>query len=82
MAWIKVIAEEEAQGPLKEIYDKSIQPWGGVDNIEKIHSLDPDSLKWHLEMYKQLMYGRGSSLKRAQREMIAVAVSSFNKCHY
>lgn len=40
MAWIKMIAETEAEGALAEMYSKLIEPWGGVDNIMKIHSLN------------------------------------------
>jgi alkylhydroperoxidase family enzyme len=81
MAWIKIISEDEAQGELKELYDKMIEPWGGVDNIMKIHSLNPPSLQGHFDLYRTLMYGR-SELKRVQREMIAVVVSAVNQCHY
>lgn len=82
MAWIKTISEQEATGSLKALYDAEKTPSGAVDNILKIHSLDPDSLKWHIDLYRQLMYGRGSSLKRTQREMIAVVASSLNQCLY
>lgn len=81
MAWIKVIPEDEAKGKLKELYDRMTEPWGGVDNIMKIHSLNVPSLKAHFDLYKTLMRGR-SGLSRAQREMIAVVVSSVNRCHY
>ncbi len=81
MAWIKVIQENEAQGELRELYDQMIEPWGGVDNIMKIHSLNPPSLKGHFELYRTLMFGR-SEVSRVQREMIAVVVSAVNKCHY
>ena len=81
MAWIKTIDEDKAEGTLKEMYDKLIEPWGGVDNILKIHSLNPPSLWAHLDLYKTLMRGR-SELTRAQREMIAVTVSAANCCEY
>ena len=81
MAWIKTISESEAVGRLKEIYSKLIEPWGGVDNIMKIHSLNVPSLTAHFELYKTLMRGR-SDLTRVQREMIAVVVSTANRCHY
>jgi len=81
MAWIEMIPEESAEGALKEAYDQLIEPWGGVDNIMKIHSLNVRSLWAHFELYKTMMYGR-SGLRRAQREMIAVVVSAINKCHY
>ncbi len=81
MAWIKIIDEDEAQGELKQLYDQMLEPWGGVDNIMKIHSLNPPSLKGHFDLYRTLMYGR-SPLGRVQREMIAVVVSAVNQCRY
>ncbi len=81
MAWIRVIRESEATGILKEHYNKYAESWGGVDNIIKIHSLNPKSLKNHFDLYAHLMRGR-SELSRAQREMIAVVASATNHCHY
>jgi alkylhydroperoxidase family enzyme len=81
VAWIEVIPEEEAEGDLADQYRQLIEPWGGVDNILKIHSLSPDSLRAHVLLYKTLMYGK-SPLKRPQREMIAVVASAANRCHY
>lgn len=81
MAWIKIIREDEAQGELKSTYDKMIEPWGGVDNIMKIHSLNVPSLKAHHLIYTTLMRGK-SELTRVQREMIAVVASVANHCKY
>jgi uncharacterized peroxidase-related enzyme len=81
MAWIKMISEEEARGLLKTYYKKYGDPFEGVDNILRIHSLNPESLKHHYEMYKHLMMGE-SGLSLMQREMIAVVVSKINACHY
>ena len=81
MAWIHMIPENEAGGNLADIYSKLVEPWGGVDNIMKIHSLNPPSLTAHFELYKTLMRGR-SGLSLAQREMIGVVVSAINRCHY
>ncbi len=81
MAWIRTIDEDQAKGRLAKLYERLVEPWGGVDNILKIHSLNPASLAGHFELYKTLMRGR-SPLTRAQREMIAVVVSAVNRCHY
>ena len=81
MAWIKVVQEEEATGRLKELYEIFEEPWGGVDEIIKIHSLNVKSMQAHYDLYAHLMRGR-SDLSRAQREMIAVVVSAVNRCHY
>ena len=55
MAWIKMIKEADATGILREYYSKFTEPWGGVDNILKIHSLNPKSLKTHYDLYAHLM---------------------------
>ena len=81
MAWIRVIDEDDAEGSLAELYRRYREPDGGVDNILKIHSLSPRSMKAHFDLYAQLMRGR-SELSKAQREMIAVVVSAINQCHY
>lgn len=81
MAWIKVIDENEAEGELRGLYDKYTNSRGDVDNILKIHSLNPSSLAAHYELYKTLMRG-SRDLSRIRREMIAVVVSALNQCKY
>ena len=81
MVWIRMIPEGEASGRLKELYDKVEEPWSGIDNILKIHSLNVPSLEAHYQLYVTLMRGR-SDLSRVQREMIAVVASAANRCHY
>ena len=80
-AWIDMIAEADAQGELAEYYQRWHRPDGRVDNILRIHSLNPPSLRGHYDFYRHLMRG-SSELSRAQREMIAFTVSAANQCHY
>jgi alkylhydroperoxidase family enzyme len=81
MAWIDTINERDANGSLKDQYEKLKDSRNGVDNILKIHSLNPESLDAHVRLYKTIMYGK-SPIRRVNREMIAVLVSSINQCHY
>ena len=81
MAWIHMIPEREATGRLEMLYEKYTEPWGGVDNVLKIHSLNPRSMETHFNLYATLMRGK-SELSRAQREMIAIVASAANRCHY
>lgn len=81
MAFIPYVGYDEAQGLLAELYRR----YGGggrrMDNILRIHSLNPPSMAHHVQLYAHLMRGR-SPLSRAQREMIAVTVSAENHCFY
>ncbi|MFW5787737.1 MAG: carboxymuconolactone decarboxylase family protein [Halanaerobiales bacterium] len=82
MAWIKMVEESEADGKLKKLYDKIMNPENNkVANILKVHSLNPEVLEAHLKLYKTIMFGK-SKISRRQREMIAVVVSGVNSCHY
>ena len=81
MVWIPMIQEDKAEAELKEWYDKLREPWGGVDNIMKIHSLNINTMKGHFELYHSAMIGT-KNLSYIQREMIAVVVSNVNQCHY
>ncbi len=81
MAYINVIEPENAEGTLSEVYDEIISKRGKIANVIKAQSLNPTSMQQHLDLYMTLMFG-SSKLKRYQREMIAVVVSSANNCDY
>lgn len=55
--------------------------YGRVDNIMAVHWQDPASLRAHLALYRQAMKGT-PSLRKVDREMIALTVSTINECHY
>lgn len=80
MAFIPYVPTEEASGLLAELY-RRFDAGGGVDNILRIHSLNPPSMAHHATLYAHLMRGP-SPLSRVQREMIAVTVSAANRCFY
>lgn len=82
MAWIRTIAPGEATGLLKRLYDEALARAGKVFNVLRIQSLRPEVLCAGVELYKEVMISPRSPLSRAQREMIATAVSQVNACHY
>ncbi len=81
MAWIRVIDEPEAQGRLKECYEEIRRTRGKVANIMKVHSLQPEAMVAHLNLYKTIMFGP-SGLSRQRRELLATVVSALNQCAY
>ena len=81
-AWIRMIPEEEAEGELAQLYAQEMdRRHNVVDNIMKIHSLHPATLRDHASMYHTLMH-EPAGLSRAEREMIGVVVSTINRCEY
>jgi alkylhydroperoxidase family enzyme len=72
---------EGRAGRLGALYRKHRRPDGLVDNILRVSSLNPAALANHLSLYEHLMRGE-SGLSLAERELIAVAVSVVNDCHY
>ena len=81
MSWIEEVEVSEAEGKLAEMYAALIRQRGKISNILKVHSLSPDAMGDHLDLYMTLMFGK-SGLSRAEREAVAVVVSANNDCEY
>jgi alkylhydroperoxidase family enzyme len=82
MAWIRTIDDDDAAGPLADLYARIADPGTGrVDHVLRVHSLNPGGLAAHVAVYRAAMAGtRG--LRKVDRELIAYAVSRLNGCHY
>jgi alkylhydroperoxidase family enzyme len=82
MAWIQTTPKHKAQGALAELYGAVCDPnTGALDNIMAIHSLHPAGLEAHFALYRAVMKG-SPSLRKVERELIALVVSHANGCHY
>jgi len=82
MARIKMVADEQATGPLAEIFarTKAESRAGVVPEILRTMSLRPDFLA-AVDEASRLHFTDGA-LTRAQHEMIASYVSALNGCRY
>lgn len=80
MAWIPIRAADNDRA-LADAYAAVAGKRGKVANIMAVHSIHPDAMLSHLRLYVDLMFSR-SELTRAERELIAVAVSRANCCAY
>lgn len=74
---------DEASLPadLQELFAKNREKPGFVPNVFRALSLRPEVLRGFIALYDALMAAEGG-LSKAEREMIAVAVSAQNHCHY
>lgn len=82
MAWIRIVEPAEATGLLRRLYDTAVKRAGRVYNVISLQSLAPRVLQCSTRLYTELMHSPEAPLTRAQREMIAVAVSRANECEY
>jgi uncharacterized peroxidase-related enzyme len=66
---------------LKAIWQKCVEKLGFVPNVFSTYSLKPQRLRNFMAMYNEIMLSKGG-LSKLEREMIAVVVSSANRCYY
>lgn len=82
---VPAIALGLAPAPLDEAaqayFDKCVEKIGFVPNVLQAYAFDMGKLAAFNAMYGDLMLAP-SGLTKLEREMIAVAVSSVNKCYY
>ncbi len=82
MARIKVIPDDNWEGELGEMHSRVVDPaWGRVDHILAVHSLNPRGMAAHQGLYESAMAST-ATLRKVERELIALVVSLTNDCHY
>lgn len=65
----------------QKYFDICQEKLGMIPNVLRAYAFDVEKLNAFTAMYNDLMLG-DSKLSKLEREMIAVAVSAVNKCHY
>ena len=81
LCWLRIPAEDEVAAGVKELWAKPLEKLGFVPNVLRVYAIRPRHLELWNQFYDELMRG-DSGLTKAQREMIAVVVSTVNRCHY
>lgn len=72
-------AERDAR--LQAYFETCQRKLGYIPNVLKAYAFDGTKLQAFIDMADDLMLGQ-SGVTRLEREMIAVAVSAVNQCHY
>jgi uncharacterized peroxidase-related enzyme len=75
------LAPAELTPAMRAYFDKCMERLGFVPNVLKAYAFDMAKLEAFVAMYNDLMLAP-SGLSKLEREMIAVAVSSENRCYY
>lgn len=66
---------------IQQVFQKCRDKLGLVPNVLSAYSLRPNKLRNFMAMYNELMLAP-SGLSKLEREMVAVVVSSANRCFY
>ncbi len=72
---------ESLPDDLKLIWAKCVEKLGFVPNVYATLSLKPQRLRDFMQMFNEIMLSE-SALSKLEREMVAVVVSSVNRCYY
>jgi uncharacterized peroxidase-related enzyme len=80
-SWFPVPDEDELPADLRSLFAKARERLGFVPNVFRVYSYRPERLSAWFAHFRQLHQPTGQ-LSAADREMIAVVVSSANRCLY
>ena len=81
-AWIRMILDEDADEELLEVLRLARTPNGTVDNVMRVHSLRPGTMKGHVILYRAVLHDDANPLSAWLQEIISSYVSILNNCPY
>ena len=81
-SWIKMLSDEMADNELKQALDEARTPHGTVDNVMRVHSLRPSTMKGHIVLYKSVLHDETNTIPKWFQETISSYVSILNNCTY
>jgi uncharacterized peroxidase-related enzyme len=81
-AWIDMISDEDASKELKEVLDLARTPHGTVDNVMRVHSLRPNTMKGHVTLYRAALHDDANTIPMWFQETVSSYVSILNDCAY
>jgi len=81
-AWIKMIPDEEADSELLDALQLARTPHGTVDNVMRVHSLRPNTMRGHVVLYRAALHDEANTLPTWLQETISSYVSILNHCDY
>ena len=81
-AWIEMIADEEADQDLLDVLQLARTPHGTVDNVMRVHSLRPNTMRGHVVLYRAALHDDANTLPMWLQETISSYVSILNHCPY
>jgi uncharacterized peroxidase-related enzyme len=77
-----MISDEEADGRLMDVLALARTPHGTVDNVMRVHSLRPSTMRGHVVLYRAALHDDENTIPEWLQETISSYVSILNDCPY
>ena len=81
-AWIEMISDEDADEALLDVLKLARTPHGTVDNVMRVHSLRPNTMRGHVVLYRAALHDDANTIPTWFQETISSYVSILNDCPY
>lgn len=81
-AWIDMISDEKADADLLDALQLARTPHGTVDNVMRVHSHRPNTMRGHVALYRAALHDDANTLPLWLQETLSSYVSILNNCDY
>lgn len=81
-AWIEMVSDADADAELLEVLKLARTPHGTVDNVMRVHSLRPNTMRGHVILYRAALHDDANTIPTWFQETISSYVSMLNDCGY
>lgn len=81
-AWIRMLSDGEAGEELRQALALARTPHGTVDNVMRVHSLRPNTMRGHVTLYRAALHDPANTLPMWLQETLSSYVSILNDCPY
>lgn len=81
-AWISMLSDAEASPDLLDALTLARTPHGTVDNVMRVHSHRPNTMRGHVALYRAALHDDANTLPEWLQETISSYVSILNSCDY
>ena len=81
-AWISMISDDQANEDLLDALQLARTPHGTVDNVMRVHSHRPNTMRGHVALYRAALHDDNNTIPEWLQETLSSYVSILNKCDY
>lgn len=81
-AWISMISDQDASSDLLDALKLARTPHGTVDNVMRVHSHRPNTMRGHVALYRAALHDSSNTIPEWLQETLSSYVSILNDCPY